>query len=82
MKTHNKHSTYIYREKEKERKKKQRKFMIFIIKNTRKKMENVERKNKEQKGMEYMYYLVQISSAPNYSIFVTNRPIQWMIYII
>lgn len=32
--------------------------------------------------MEYMYYLVQISSAPNYSIFVTNRPIhEWYIYI-
>ena len=44
-------------------------------------------KNKKENGKtkkrngKYMFNLVQISSAPNYSIFVTNRPIQWMIYI-
>lgn len=39
-------------------------------------------KNKKENGKtkkrngKYMFNLVQISSAPNYSIFVTNRPIQ------
>lgn len=63
---------YIFHKKKSERKgkKRKRKFMISSKK----------KKQRKWNG-KYMYYLVQISSAPNYSIFVTNRPIhEWYIH--